>query len=110
MHREIEFDPTRLKLFFQPETLEEEAILPSSDSLQLVIAGRPSRTPIFDFEKFAAAVYQSRVGKSSHLRFIGEMKSMARRTLRQNRFLDSFRYNFLLIDSLYGRGQFRTKA
>lgn len=107
---EVEFDPTRLKMFFQPETPEEEAILPASGPLELVISGRPSKVPIFDFEKFAAALYQSRGGKSSHLRFIGEMKSMARRTFRQNRFLDSFRYNFLLLDSLYGRGQFRTKG
>ena len=107
---EIEFDATRTILYLEPETPQEEELSLPSGPIELVISGRPEKTPIFNFQVFTAILWKCQGDVPTHLRFMGELKAMGRRSYRQGRFLDSFRFNFLLVDSLYGQGQFKTKA
>ena len=70
--------------------------------------GTNDLSPIVPFDMFTRAVMAAEQGPSPVLesRFL----QMARAELLRKRYIDSFRYSFLLIESVYGNGKFKSSA
>ena len=84
------------------ETAEEET--------QIKIKSRKSKrkknTLMVPYDVFTRAVMASETGKAPELE--ANILRMARTEMLQERYIDSFRYSFLLIDFIYGDGQHKT--
>ena len=61
---------------------------------------------LIPYDLFTRAIMASEIGKAPKLE--ANFLRMARTEMLQERYIDSFRYSFLLIESIYGEGQFRT--
>ena len=68
--------------------------------------GRNDIDPIIPFDIFARAVMAAEKGPSPVLE--SSFLQMARAELLRDRYIDSFRYSFLLIESVYGGGKFKS--
>lgn len=60
------------------------------------------------FDMLARAIMAAET--SSGPQFEATLTSSARASIAEGRYIDSFRYSFLLIESVYGGGQFKTAA
>ena len=105
---EIDFDSTEVYAHYIGETDYEKKQIPA---YKLVVArGEDRRTKtIVDHETVAAAVFASYENDIQAPYLIGELKRMSRRSNREGYYVDSFRYDFLIIDTLYGQGKFKSK-
>ena len=105
---EIDFDPSEVSIDHIGETEEEKKQYPMC---KMVMPTRKDRTAknIIDPEILAATVFASCNDDTQAPHFIGELKRMSRRSKREGRYVDSFRYDFLIMETLYGKGQFKTK-
>ena len=107
MESEANFDPTELCAHYDSETeVEKQEILVKKMAIEKG-EDRRLRRPL-DHAMLGAAVLASHSGGVEPPHFIGELKSMSRRSKREGRYVDSFRYSFLIVDTLYGKGQFKT--
>lgn len=84
------------------ETAEEET--------QIKIKSRKSKretnTLMVPYDVFTRAIMAAETGKAPELE--SNLLRMARTEMLQERYIDSFRYSFLLIEFLYGHGQHKT--
>lgn len=87
---------------YEGETEEEER--------QIVIKGRKTRrekTPApISFDMLTRAIMAAERGTAPELE--ATLAKLARTAMLQERFIDSFRYSFLLIESVYGEGKFKS--
>lgn len=107
MESEANFDPTEVFAHYDGETEAEKQDIPMHKVVLTKGDDRRSRRPL-DHELLGAAVLASYSGDVEPPPFISELKSMSRRSEREGRYVDSFRYSFLIVDTLYGQGKFRT--
>ena len=105
---EIDFDPTEVEAHYIGETEQEKQQIPMYKLMVTKGADRRRRR-ILDHDKLAAAVFASDKDDVAAPYFIGELKSLSRRSEREERYVDSFRYDFLIVETLYGKGQFKSK-
>ena len=104
---EINYVPVEVELMYEAETDEEKASV-SVDKVILTRGAIRKRKGIITYETLCGAAIGSLGEKQSNHHFIGELKNLSRRAEREGRYVDSFRYGFLLLDALYGKGQFKT--
>ena len=105
---EIDFDPTEVYAHYIGETDDEKKQIPLYK--MAITRGEGRRTKkILDHEIVAAAVFASYKDDVQAPYFIGELKRMSRRSKREGYYVDSFRYDFLIIETLYGKGNFKSK-
>ena len=104
---EINYDPVEVELIFEAESEDEKQFVPV-DKVLVTRRERRKRTKVLSYETLCGAVIGSLAEQQSSHRFIGELKSLSMRAEREGRYVDSFRYGFLLLDAIYGKGQFKT--
>ena len=104
---EANFEPTEVFAHYDSENEDEKEEL---FIWKMVIDKGEDRgiRRSLDHEFLGAAVLASYSGGVGLPPFVGELKSMSRRSKREGRYVDSFRYSFLMVDTLYGKGQFKT--
>lgn len=107
MESEANFDPMEVFAHYDSETETEKQEI-SVQKMVLTKRGDRRRRRPLDHEILGAAVLASYSGGGEPPPFIAELKSMSRRSKREGRYVDSFRYSFLIVDTLYGKGQFKT--
>ena len=105
---DIDFDSTEVFVHYDKETQEEKEQI-RIDKLVLVKCHIEIGSPMLDHDILAAAAYGSYHTEKQAPYFIGELKSLSRRSAREGRYVDSFRYGFLIIETLYGDGQFKSR-
>ena len=105
---DIDFDPTEVFVHYDGETQEEKEQI-RINKLVLVKRHIGNGDPLLDHDMLAAAAYGSCHTEKQAPYFVGELKSLSRRSAREGRYVDSFRYSFLIIDTLYGNGQFKSR-
>ncbi|MFN4164348.1 MAG: hypothetical protein ACK4GK_07220 [Ferrovibrio sp.] len=81
---------------------EKEAIDISSMSTR-----RTKTIPLLPFDMITRSIMAAESGDAP--RFEATLASAARTALIQERYIDGFRYSFLLIESLYGNGKFKSE-
>jgi len=86
---------------YEGESLGEEERI----AVKSMKVGKHEEPISLTFDMLTRAVMASE--KSGGPRFEVALISAARAAISEQRFIDSFRYSFLLIESLYGEGQFR---
>ena len=104
---EINYDPLEVKLIFEPENDEEKDI--SLQEMVIVRNELQKRKRLLSFETLCGIAIGSIGETKRNDYFIGELKNLSLRAEKEGRYIDSFRYGFLLIDALYGKGKFKTK-
>lgn len=98
----LAFDDVEVK--FEGETPEEERRI----AIKSMKVGKHEEPIFLTFDMLTRAVMASEKGGGP--RFEAALISAARSALSEQRFIDSFRYSFLLIDFLYGDGQYQRKS
>ena len=93
------------------DEVETEYIAESEDEkrqIQIMSfkTGKRDINPIIPFNIFARAIMAAEDGSSPVLE--SSFLKMARSELLRDRYIDSFRYSFLLIESVYGNGKFKS--
>ena len=106
---EINYDPVEVELIFHAESEKEKKLLPA-DKILLTRREQGKRKKILSYETLCGAAIGSLIERQSNHHFIGELKTLSMRAEREGRFVDSFRYGFLLLDAIYGKGQFKTNG
>ncbi len=86
---------------FEAETEDERPLIQVSS----VAMGKQPVTHRIDFSMFTRAAMAAEEGPGPV--FESTLLSSAREALAQQRFIDSFRYSFLLIEFLFGEGKFK---
>lgn len=86
---------------YEGESSEEEGRI----AVKSMKVGKHEEPIFLTFDMLTRAVMASE--KSGGPRFEAALISAARAAISEQRFIDSFRYSFLLIESLYGEGQFK---
>ena len=102
---EIDFDPQEVYAHYLGETEEEKKQI----LMYKMVISKPEERTTIDHEILAAAVFSSYNDDNQAPYFLGELKRMSRRSKRERRYVDSFRYDFLIMETLYGKGKFKTK-
>lgn len=87
------------EIFFEPENESEKSHIHISN----ISRGKENRLLPLTFDYITRAVMTAE--KLSGPNFESTLVSAAREAARLERFIDSFRYSFLLIESLYGDGK-----
>ncbi|QJB70316.1 MULTISPECIES: hypothetical protein [Parasphingorhabdus] len=91
-------------IYHEAETPEEEEqiVLPSFQ------IGKKERKPLpLTYDLFTRALMAAEDSEGPD--FISSLVSMAREAFAAKRYIDSYRFAFLLIEALYGGGKFKTK-
>ena len=101
---DIELETDEIEAHYEAEFPE--------DKKQILVSSMKSgkyrpATPVA-FNMLTRAVMAAEIGPGP--RFEATLLATARRALSNQQFIDSFRYAFLLIESIYGGGQFRSGA
>ncbi|EMF4670353.1 hypothetical protein ACRU1U_12920 [Providencia stuartii] len=101
---DIELITEEIEAKYEGETPEEETQL----SIKGLSMGRhdPALTLNFDMLTRAVMAAEKYDGPKFEVAFV----KSARKMLKEQKFINSFRYSFLLIESLYGNGQFKTQS
>ena len=107
LESEANFEPTEVFAHYDSENEVEKKEIRVQKMVIEKGEDRRVRRPL-DHELLGAAVRASYFGGVGLPPFVGELKSMSRRSKREGRYADSFRYSFLIVDTLYGKGQFKT--
>jgi hypothetical protein len=97
----IELATEEIEARYEAEYAAEEAQLPITSWKR----GRSDLPLHLTFDMFTRAFMAAE--KSAGPRFETTLAASAREALVEERFIDSFRYSFLLIEALYGEGQFK---
>ena len=108
-HAEVNFDPLELELIFVCENEEEKKWV----GIDKMVVGRAEYEKAkrgMDFETLSGIAIGSIGEATRNDYFIGDLKNLSLRAAREGRYVDSFRYGFLLIDALFGNGQFKTRS
>jgi hypothetical protein len=93
-----------IEAFYEGESPEEEELI-SVKSMQK----SPTTVPLpLRFDLLTRALMAAE--DSIPPRFEATLASSARAAMAAQQFIDSFRYAFLLMESVYGKGQFRSEA
>ena len=74
-----------------------------------IASGEDRVKPILGNQTLAAAVFGSLDDGREHPFFVGGLKTLSMRSKREARYVDSFRYDFLIVEALYGKGKFKSK-
>lgn len=90
-----------VEIFFEPENESEKKHIRISN----ISRGKETRLLPLTFDYITRAIMTAE--KLSGPSFESTLVSAARESARLERFIDSFRYSFLLIESLYGDGKFK---
>ena len=108
LESEVNYNAVEVFANYDAESDEERQDIPMHKVV--VTDGRSKKTRrLLDHAMLSAGVLYSYAGCIGVPAFIAELKSLSRRSEREGRFVDSFRYSFLIIDALYGHGKFRSK-
>ena len=108
MENEANYSAVEVFANYDAESEDEQEAIPMQKVVLTDGLNRTTRTPL-DHEMLSAGVLSSYSENIRIPSFIAELKSLSRRSAREGRFVDSFRYSFLIVDILYGQGQFRSK-
>jgi hypothetical protein len=98
----LAFDDIEVK--FEGESPEEEKLI----AIKSMKVGKYEEPIFLTFDMLTRALMASE--KSDGPRFEAALIYAARSALSEQRFIDSFRYSFLLIESLYGEGRSKMEA
>lgn len=98
---DIELITDEINAKYEGETPEEEARI----TIKSFSMGRHNPALPLPFDMFTRAIMAAE--KCDGPRFEATLVGSARKALETQEFINSFRYSFLLIESLYGKGQFR---
>lgn len=101
---DVELITEEIEAKYEGETLEEETRL----SIKSISMGRHDSALPLSFDMFTRALMAAE--KYDGPRFEVAFVKSARKMLKNQEFINSFRYSFLLIESLYGNGQFKTPS
>ncbi|CAM4212447.1 hypothetical protein SB00001_01191 [Klebsiella variicola] len=101
---DIELMTEEIEAKYEGETPEEETRL----SIKSISMGRHDSALPLSFDMFTRALMAAE--KYDGPRFEVAFVKSARKMLENQEFINSFRYSFLLIESLYGNGQFKTPS
>lgn len=102
---DIDVDISNVKTYYYAENdQEKEKISVFSFSMG---KRQPKKKPL-SYSLFTGAVMAAEKGDAPL--FIADLIAISRRHFLDKRFIDSFRYSFILIESLYGNGKFRKEA
>lgn len=105
---EVNFDPLEVEIEFLPENDNEKKRFGNARAT----IGRPEHEREkrdITFETLVGIAIETIGETTKNEDFIGELKNLSLRAAREGRYIDTFRYGFLLIDALFGKGQFKTK-
>lgn len=89
---------------YEAETPEEENHIP----VHSFTSGRREQVLPLAYDMLTRALMTAETKEGPH--FETKLLSSARELLSEKRFIDSFRYSFLLAEALFGEGQFKTKG
>lgn len=98
----VGFQWDEAETFFEAETDDEEEKIPISS----FSAGRHMPPAVLPFELLAGAIICAETERGPA--FEATLVATAREAMFQERYIDSFRYSFLLIEAIYGGGKFRS--
>lgn len=98
---DIELITDEIETKYESETPEEEAEIAIKSSSM----GRHDRALPLTFDMLTRAIMA--VDKQGGPKFEATLVKTARKAFSQQQFINSFRYSFLLMESLYGEGQFK---
>jgi hypothetical protein len=98
---DIELQTDEIKIEYTPETNEER----SKIEVTSMSRGKVDQPHSLPFDLLTRATMVAESGAPS---FEATLVGAARKAALQKKFIDSFRYSFLLIESLYGEGKFKS--
>ncbi len=98
---DIELITDEIDAKYEGETPEEEAQI----AIKSISMGRQNSALPLTFDMLTRAIMAA--DKKDGPRFEATLTGSAREALGKQKFINSFRYSFLLIESLYGEGQFK---
>ncbi|ELY5814646.1 hypothetical protein SNN51_001491 [Cronobacter turicensis] len=101
---DVELITEEIEAKYEGETPEEETRL----SIKSISMGRHDSALPLSFDMLTRALMAAE--KYDGPRFEVAFVKSARNMLKNQEFINSFRYSFLLIESLYGNGQFKTPS
>ena len=105
---EVDFEPIEVRVTYEAEDdIESEILLPESGGM-LVMNVKKEHAPRLDHELVGAACLAAEDENVPLRESLSDLVYLSRRFYREARYADAFRYGFLLIDYLYGKGEFRT--
>jgi hypothetical protein len=99
---DIELITDEIDANYEGETPEEEAKI----VIKSLSTGRHNPALPLSFDMLTRAIMAA--DKHDGPRFEATLAGSARKAVQAQEFINSFRYSFLLIESLYGEGQFKT--
>ena len=105
---DIDFEPTEVIVHYNEETEEEKQQIIAYEMV-IELDERRQGKPVLEHEVLATAAFASCDSQKHPSYYLSELKKMSRRSMRERRYIDSFRYGFLIVEALYGKGQFRNK-
>jgi hypothetical protein len=98
----VGLDWNEVEAFYEAESEEEEDQIAISD----IKIGRKFPTAVLPFNLFAGAIICAE--KERGPSFEATLVASGREAMFQKRYIDSFRYSFLLIESRFGDGKFKS--
>jgi len=101
---DVSIDWDEAEAFYEAESPEEE----SSIEVKSFKAGRHVPVLPLSFDLIARAIFCAE--KNRGPAFEATLVATARRAMGEQRYIDSFRYSFLLIEAMYGGGQFKSAS
>ncbi|MDJ0041667.1 hypothetical protein [Pantoea allii] len=101
---DVELITEEIEAKYEGETPEEETRL----TIKSISMGRHDSALPLSFDMLTRALMAAE--KNDGPRFEVAFVKSARKMLKNQEFINSFRYSFLLIESLYGNGQFKTPS
>lgn len=98
---DISLATEEIEVKYEGETPEEETKIP----VKMMSVGRHDSALPLSYDLLTRAIMAAE--EPGAPMFEGTLVTSARRALNEQQFIDSFRYSFLLIEALYGNGQFK---
>lgn len=99
---DINLKTDEIEVKYEGETPEEEKQI----AVKAMSIGKHKPPLQLTFDMLTRAIMAAE--KSDGPKFEATLASTARKALSEQQFINSFRYSFLLIESLYGEGQFKS--
>lgn len=99
---DINLKTDEIEAKYEGETPEEEKLI----AVKAMSMGKHEPSLPLTFDMLTRAIMAAE--KFDGPRFEATLASTARKALSEQQFINSFRYSFLLIESLYGEGQFKS--
>ncbi len=101
---EIDLATEEIEAKYEGETPEEEGQI----AVKAMSVGKHKPPLPLTFDMLTRAIMAAE--KASGPKFEATLASTSRKALFEQQFINSFRYSFLLIESLYGEGQFKSSG